>query len=249
MQRIGVLCFLIFILFWSCEPKETEAMIQDRLDNARKYGLEENYEKAIQIIDDVIADYPDYPGSYVLGASYMSVQPNLRQEAIKYLNKAININPNDYEAYLLRGQIKTGYEGLIDLNKAIDLNPLDAGIFYARGQQKTQLNNYYGALDDFHKALELDNFRSVEIKSSLYGDIALAKIQLSEYSEALEEIDKAILLNSLDPTIYYVRYIYYSKIGELELAKEDLKNAEMLGLIEIMDVVGINSIPKFELKQ
>ncbi|WP_339752580.1 hypothetical protein [Algoriphagus aquimarinus] len=220
-------------------------MIQDRLDEARKYGLEKNYEMAFQIIDEVITDYPDYPPSYVLRASYMSILPNQRLDAINYLNKAIVIDPEYTTAYHLRGEIKSGLEGLNDLNTAIELDSFDAGIFYSRGQLKNGLHNYYGALDDFNKALELDNLRSIEIKSTLFGDIALSKIQLFEYSEALDDVNKAIQLNPSNPTNFYIRYIYYSKTGELELAMKDLNYAKMLGLQDYGDILGMDSIPTF----
>lgn len=242
----AVLKFLIFVIFAvSCKSEPEWVAIEYRLDEARKLGEQENYEKAIQILDGVIGNYPNYPASYVLKASYMSVLPNLRKEAIIYVNKAIEIDPTNTEAYHLRGQLKDGHDAIDDFNKAIQLDSMKSGLYYSRGQVKTQLKNCYGAMDDFEKALQLDNFRTPKIKASIYGDIAIAKIQLFEYPEALENIEKAILIDSLNPMNYYIKYSYFLKTGDLAKAKENVEKAKLLGLCKFGDIARLDSIPGF----
>ena len=80
--------------------------------------------------------------------------------AIIYLNEAIEIEPNDARFYISRGTIKEkeNYEDAIeDYTKAIEIEPNSVFAYRLRGDSKRKLGDYEGADVDYKKADELKN--------------------------------------------------------------------------------------------
>jgi tetratricopeptide (TPR) repeat protein len=86
----------------------------------------------------------------------------LYQHAIEALNNAIEINPQDASAYLLRGTayyiLRQFNPTINDFNKAIELNPQDAAGYYCRGLAYDSLGNENQAIQDMKKAAR-QNFK------------------------------------------------------------------------------------------
>jgi tetratricopeptide (TPR) repeat protein len=82
--------------------------------------------------------------------------------AIAAFSKAIELDPNNHEAYYEIGIAKYNLEdfkgALADINFYLGLNLQLPGpyIYYVRGDIKAELNDQYGAISDFSKAIELD---------------------------------------------------------------------------------------------
>ncbi len=121
--------------------------------------------------------------------------------AIKYYNKAIELNPNYADAYLHRGVAKRktiefikkhprGYKGIIqDYNKAIELNPNYAMAYSYRGDAKSNLQDYRGAIQDLNKAIELD-----PNLADAYFNRGIAKISLGQEDNGCLDLHKAVEL-------------------------------------------------------
>lgn len=110
--------------------------------------------------------------------------------AIADLNKAIELNPNDLDAYLKRGSAKVCLENfqaaLADFNKAIELNPDFAVSYNLRGGLKVLLKDYQGAIADFNKAFELKPDYGEN-----YADRGVAYLDLDQKSKALADFMRA----------------------------------------------------------
>jgi serine/threonine protein kinase len=82
------------------------------------------------------------------------------QEAIVYLNKAIEINPNFAEAYSKRcfayWNVEAYQRALADGNKAIDINRNLAEAYYNRGAAYFYLGEKEKAIADYTKAIEIN---------------------------------------------------------------------------------------------
>lgn len=80
----------------------------------------------------------------------------LYQDAINALNKAIEMNPRDASAYLLRGtsynNLRKYNQTINDFNKAIELNPQEAAGYYCRALAYDSLGNQNQALKDMKMA-------------------------------------------------------------------------------------------------
>ncbi len=104
--------------------------------------------------------------------------------AIQDYNSAIELNPNNFKAYMARSiiylNIGQNTLALEDANKAVALNPKNPDVY-------NNLKQYDSALKDYSKALELDpkNFSAYKGRGSVY-------FSLQQYERAIEELNKAI---------------------------------------------------------
>ena len=80
-------------------------------------------------------------------------------EALKYYNQAIAINPKSAWAYIYRGLARSELgdnEGAIkDFNQAIAINPKNAIAYDSRGLARKEIGDKAGAASDYSKYLEL----------------------------------------------------------------------------------------------
>ena len=81
-------------------------------------------------------------------------------EAIKILNKSIELDPEFAAAYGNRGHAYVGLEQYIraiqDFDRAIELDPEFALLYNGRGNAYVHLGQYIRAIQDFDRAIELD---------------------------------------------------------------------------------------------
>jgi tetratricopeptide (TPR) repeat protein len=95
-----------------------------------------------------------------LSQEYIDLTRESFTTAVDDLSRAIKIDPDFYEAYVLRG---LSY-GLMDLSRAaiadftyvIESDPGNAGAYFARGREYWELGEYEKAKEDYDKAVELD---------------------------------------------------------------------------------------------
>ena len=134
------------------------------------------------------------------------------QEALNDFNKAIELDPNNAEAYLKRTSAKSilmldDTDILKDFNKALKLDPNNAKALVGRGITKVSLRQEEEAIYNFNKALELLNeaIRLDPNNAEAYSDRARAKIGLKQIDEGLEDLNKAIELNPKDYFSYGYR--------------------------------------------
>ncbi|OQC18337.1 MAG: TPR repeat-containing protein YrrB [Firmicutes bacterium ADurb.Bin080] len=86
---------------------------------------------------------------------------NEPQRALEYLNKAIELQPDNASAYSIRGYIYFSlekYQQAIDsFNKAIQLNPTKAEYYNSRGTVYRKISQYEKAIEDFNQAILFDS--------------------------------------------------------------------------------------------
>jgi antitoxin component YwqK of YwqJK toxin-antitoxin module/Flp pilus assembly protein TadD len=151
------------------------------------------------------------------------------RDSIADYTKAIELDPNDAEAYFNRGDSKyllEDYsEAIADYTKAIEIDPnnVEAEVYFNRGDSKYQLNeskyfnknfhepeDYSEATADFTKAIEINpNY------AEAYGKRGQSRFRSREYSEAIADYTKAI---EIDPNDFESLYVFRG------YAKHSLKN-------------------------
>jgi len=145
--------------------------------------------------------------------------------AIKDLNKAIELNPDNEWYYISKANTKVSinedvYGAIADLNKAIDLNPNNSLIYIVRASAKGLLNDLNGLIKDVNKGIELNPNDGYP-----YYLRALGKKELKEYDAAIADFSKAIEIDPNNTEAYYSRGLskyhlkdYYGAISDFSKA-------------------------------
>ena len=176
-----------------------ERMIQQIPDDWRSYTnkgailrnlgrwdqAKEAYEKAIKVAPDIFWPYRHM-------ASFYFFETGNTLEALKYLERAIELdslqaNPRILSSNILRG-LGRHEEAVAQTKKVIDLTPYDAEAYRAYGWAIGRgLHQYEEAITYMLKALELNPRHANALKS-----ISLMYANLGKTDEALEAINKLI---------------------------------------------------------
>ena len=187
-------------------------------------------------------------GFYYNKAITLMEQENY-SEAITYLNKVVEKNPNSYDAYINRGYCKSfigdasgeieDYTTAINIDSTQIIGYMNRGICYANAQ------DFRKALDDYEKALTIYNnnpkpFITVRTDSSfglnndfsIYDillELGIAHYYLGSFHGAIDYLTYCIEHKGHLAESLYWRGISYSELNNIEAAREDLAYAIMLG--------------------
>ena len=138
-------------------------------------------------------------------------------------NKAIELNPNDYQIYKKRAYSKykiDDYKGAIaDYNKTLELHPNDFESIISLGILELELEQYQEAYDTFTSAIKID----AEFPD-IYLNRAIAECALCRFDEALQDIEKLFGFNNVFKNDYISLFNKLSEI--LEDLSENQKSNE-----------------------
>jgi tetratricopeptide (TPR) repeat protein len=123
------------------------------------------------------------------------------EEAITSFDKIIELMPNDYRAWYVRGGIldflNRCEEAISSLEKAIELKPNEHEVWKKRGAVLSNLNRYEEAISSFEKVIEL---KPGDHEAWNYRGIVLSN--LNRYEEAISSFEKAIELKPNEHNIW-----------------------------------------------
>ena len=130
--------------------------------------------------------------THVVGFPYY--QSNRIEDAISFLDKAIELNPHYDFAYYNKGlslsTLGKDEEAIREYDKAIEINPYYVEAFVNKGLSLYNLGRYEEAIREYDKAIEIN---PKEDKS--YYNKGNSLHNLGRYEEAIREYDKAIEIN------------------------------------------------------
>jgi tetratricopeptide (TPR) repeat protein len=169
-------------------------------------------------------DSNNYKTYFYLGRNYF--YQGFQETAIKYYNKAIQLNQKDADVYderaVAKGMLKDFVNSIKDEDIAISLAPNVSDYYANRGFAKSALHKYTDAINDFDKAIKLDN------NPQAYSNRAIAKAKLGLHKDAIVDYTKAIELLPMAKDLAYLRGLSYKAIGDVKQACIDiLKSADM----------------------
>jgi tetratricopeptide (TPR) repeat protein len=153
--------------------------------------------------------------------------------ALDDCNKAIELEPGDDYAYILRAQIyfRNGEQdkAIKDCSTAIKLSPNSAP-YTIRATIYFYQKDYYAALQDLQKALLYDpnQAEAYYVRGLIYSKAG--EVIPGSQDLALNDFNKAAILNPKDARLYYARSFVFSLRGDNVSALADLNKA--LGLAE-----------------
>ncbi len=148
-------------------------------------------------------------------------------DAMTMLNKAIGMQPNNFEGYFLRGLAKYNLHDLngacADFDKTLALHPLYIHALQYRGICNQKLNNHEAALADFAQVIEVDPFNA-----DVYSARAVTFLQLARYQDAIDDNDMALSIKPNLVMAYVNRGIAKSNLDRYEEALNDIDKAAQL---------------------
>ena len=190
----------------------------------KKYGISEE-----TLFDDFVGfsaqnsynkEYENWDtDSYFMSGLICNVTRDY-ESAIKYYDKEIISNLQNWVAYINRGLAKYNLgnfqNAIDDYDEAIKLNPKSYEAYNNRGLAKYNLREFQDAIRDHNETIRL-NPESYEA----YTNRGLAKIQLSEFQDAVSDFNEAIRLNHKDYQAYYNRGVANGNLGKIPEAIND----------------------------
>ncbi len=160
------------------------------------------------------------------GEMYLKTEKYTKAE--KYLNKAIEANPYNLDAYKNRGSLyytQGNYEkALSDFNYVLNYEKHNANVLAAKGAALASMGKYTDAYNTLYESLKLNpsNVSALNSVASLLfitGDFEKAK---QIYTISLEY--------STTPEAYLMRAKCYEQLGQINEAEHDYALAKLLKL-------------------
>lgn len=138
--------------------------------------------------------------------------------------KTITLNPQDTDAYKLRGRAYLKQEkydlAIADFAQAIALNPQDSITYKWGGKAYLEQGKYDLAITAFTQTITLNPQDAVT-----YNLRGKAYFEQGKYDLAVTDYTQAITLDPHDADFYYSRGNVYKKLAKYELAKSDYAQA------------------------
>lgn len=149
------------------------------------------------------------------------------EEALIYLDKAIELDPTNSEAYRIRGHIWAEIDkrelAIDDYSTAITYDPDNEDLFGFRGLAYYASDKYQEAIDDYTKVLTKNPYEIF-----IYNSRGDAWMELSNYGNAIADYSKAIELHPTYALAYRNRARAYDALNQPDLAADDRKKADEL---------------------
>jgi tetratricopeptide (TPR) repeat protein len=149
------------------------------------------------------------------------------QGALADINRAIQLDPKNAQAYDVRGVFKASelqdiQGALADYNRSIQLDPNYVGAYINRGNLKDdKLQDYQGALADYNRAIQIDPNANV-----FYNRGVLRYNKLQDFQGALADLDRAIQIEPNFAEAYGSRGVLkYDELKDRAGAIADMKQA------------------------
>ncbi|TAL68777.1 MAG: tetratricopeptide repeat protein [Bacteroidetes bacterium] len=121
--------------------------------------------------------------------------------ALRELDKAISINPNDMSSINMRGLVKFELgrhkDALEDFNKVVELDPNSFSAYHNRANAKMLLKDYEGAIEDFDIAIKMDPQNPVE-----YYDRGEVKFDIGDFKGAIKDFTMSVRLDPRNEKAY-----------------------------------------------
>lgn len=207
------------IIMRDFEKNGLDLQLNSELEKATILIEQRNYTDAIELLDQLIGEFPESDSAYNL-RGVVSFRKKLYPEAIEKFNKAISLNSgivwyynNLALAYMGNKQFE---KGLANINKAIDLGGKTSWIYLNRGHIHSSLGNVQQAIDDFSTAISLDHNYA-----NAYCDRGTEYLNIGNPTAALNDFNQAIAINPYDPQTWCNRGIVYCSQKNYQQAYED----------------------------
>ena len=196
-----------------------------------------NYQLTIDEINSMNTSEIQFDSIIYLKA-YSQIKLNQLKEANISISQLLQLNPDYYEAYFLKGLLAAKKEKYPDaisyFNKVIEINPNHEKAFYNRALAKGLLEDYSNAIKDLDKCISINPNYAMAFYNRAYWQ------ELSEnYLAAITDYKKAIEIDQHYTEAYIALAYVYSQNGDKVNACETLQSAKNEGIEAANDLIQI----------
>jgi len=191
-----------------------------------------NYNESLYKLQDVTQQYPNYYlGHYLTGVALSELEKD--DDAIKSFQKAITLNPYDFESRASLGRIyyskaETTFseadarKSINYFNQALKQNKNCPTYYFYIGMNELQIGNTNVAISNFDKALQIN---PSDYNSQYYK--LIAQYINGNYQDVVEGTSKLLLKHvSNYNSVLYLRALAYTKLNNLDNALQDLNTID-----------------------
>jgi len=151
-----------------------------------------DYEAAGACFKELLVHYPSFDNAY-LGRARMLLAAKDTVAAEADIEKALEINKNAVNAYIMRADIAINSDGdfnraLSDIDEAIRLQPRMAGLYINRAYLRYRLDSYTGAMSDYDYALTLEPLNATALfnRGLLLAEVSANDLALADFNRVLD---------------------------------------------------------------
>ncbi|NQX80069.1 MAG: tetratricopeptide repeat protein [Hyphomicrobiaceae bacterium] len=178
---------------------------------------------AMRDLNRALLSHPKFALGYRL-RSQVHTHLNNYTQATNDINRAIAIAPMDPNSYLVRGlvylQARKLNAAIKDFDKAIELRPKFSEAYLERGHANVLLENFEEAKRDLTRSLSLSRK-----SGKAFAYLALMYKKKGNPELGLQEINKAMRLNSTNATILWAKGEIEEAMFEFDAAASSFKQA------------------------
>lgn len=179
------------------------------------------YDAAHNCYEQLLKAHPRFDNGYI-GRARLYLAEGDTIAAMADLDKAIELNKNATNAYVIRADIAIKRErdyqrALDDMNEAIKLQPHYAGFFINRAFLRYNLDDYFGAMADYDYALSLDPMNVVA-----YFNRGLLLAEVHDNDRAISDFSKVLQIEPDDYRSLFNRALLYEETANYRLALADI---------------------------
>ncbi|MBS3820034.1 sulfatase-like hydrolase/transferase, partial [bacterium] len=188
----------------------------NQLSRAREMGLQGDFEKAVQMIKEIIQEDPEIVNAYFsLGNLYF--REHKYEQAIQYFKKALDRKPGDTFTIIniANSQIRLGKwdEAEKLITDSLEVVPPDSQLYLLLGNINRLQKDYPQAIQYYQKCLEKN-----PSSASAYSNLGAIYIAQDKLEEAQKKLDKALELNPQLVNLHFNYAQIHEKRGRLERA-------------------------------
>lgn len=181
----------------------------------------EDLQGADSTFNDLLKYYPGFDSGY-LGRARLRLEQKDTVSALSDIEKALSINKNAANAYIMRADIAISRgdslkQAAADMDEAIHLQPRLPGLYVNRAYLRYRLDDFFGAMADYDYAIQLDPLNETAIFNR-----SLLEMETAANDKALVDLDRLIELNPNNTRAYYNRAIVNSLKGRNREAIADI---------------------------
>jgi tetratricopeptide (TPR) repeat protein len=204
------------------------------------YYNDQDYNKALEQFDRIIAALPDFEKPYY-GRALILYRRKDYVKAKSDFQKVIKYNPNDYKPYFYLGKISISLKQYKDANKylhkAAEINPDYSKIYLEMGNIFFTQKKYRGGIPHYKKAVELDptDKESLQKLGECYYRTQVYYSAYSQFQKILESVPNDPAANFMLGITAYKQAVLselieaFLELFDVNIADESKKKKKLAG--------------------